>query len=132
MFRYTISITALAILLFTACSSNGALPQAAKDLPPGDIARGANLFKQSIDGAPSCSSCHTMDGTALVGPSLQGYGAAAGVRIDGMSAAEYTFQSIVHPASYTVSGFGNLMYNQYAQHLSAQQIADLSAYLLSH
>jgi hypothetical protein len=39
-------------------------------------------------------------------------------------------QSVVQPAAYIVSGFGNVMFNQYAQRLSAQQIADLVAYLL--
>jgi cytochrome c553 len=120
----------LVILFITACGSSD-LPQTANDLPAGDATRGAALFTQSINGAPACSSCHTVDGTALVGPSLQGFEARASTRVDGQSAAEYAYQSIIHPSAYIVSGYGNLMYNQYAQHLSAQQIADLMAYILS-
>jgi mono/diheme cytochrome c family protein len=103
----------------------------ASSLPPGDMTRGAALFTQAISGTPPCATCHTLDGVTLVGPSLQGYAARAGTRISGVSARDYTYESIVHPPSYLVSGFGNLMYNQYAQRLSAQQVADLIAYLLT-
>jgi hypothetical protein len=37
----------------------------------------------------------------------------------------------MRPADYLVNGFGNSMYNQYGQRLSPQQIADLTAYLLT-
>jgi cytochrome c oxidase subunit 2 len=117
------------LIMLTACSS--AAPQSAKDLPTGDASRGADLFTQSINGAPACSGCHTVDGSALVGPSFKGFGAIAGTRIAGTSAAEYTYQSITHPADFLVSGYGNLMYNQFATHLSPQQMADLIAYVLS-
>jgi cytochrome c oxidase subunit 2 len=130
LLRHVALITILSALLLTACSSSN-LPQTAKDLPAGDADRGSNLFKQSIEGAPACSTCHTVDGSALVGPSLKGFGAAAGSRVSGLSATDYAFQSITQPAAYLVNGYANLMYNQYAQHLNAQQIADLIAYLLS-
>jgi hypothetical protein len=48
-----------------------------------------------------------------------------------MSAEEYAQTSILQPAAYLVSGFSNTMYNQYGQHLSQQDIADLIAYLLT-
>jgi mono/diheme cytochrome c family protein len=121
----------LLALLLTSCSSTSNLPQSAKDLPAGDADRGVDLFKQSINGAPTCSTCHTVDGTTLVGPSLKGLGAVAGTRVSGLSAADYVLQSITRPAVYIVSGYGNLMYNQYSDHLNAQQVADLIAYLLS-
>ncbi len=115
--------------LIAACSSS----QVAKfsDLPAGDATRGAVLFTQSINGAPTCSSCHNLDDSTLAGPGLKGYGARAGTRVDGQSAAEYTYDSIVQPAAFIVSGFSNSMYTQFGSKLSPQQSADLIAYLLT-
>src|SRR5262249_14422716 len=101
-----------------------------KDLPPGDAASGAALFKLSVNGAPACSTCHTVDGTSGVGPTLKGFSATAGTRISNTSARDYAYQSVTSPASYIVSGFSNVMYGKYAQHLDPQQISDLISYLL--
>lgn len=120
---------AFVVLMLSACSAANA--DVNESLAPGDVARGAELFTEGIGGAPACSTCHTLDGTITVGPSLQGYAAVAPTRIEGMSAAEYTHASIVRPASYIVSGFGNTMYNQFQQRLTPQNIADLVAYLLT-
>jgi cytochrome c oxidase subunit 2 len=123
-----IALCALALLALAGCASASA---GLADLPEGNAERGATLFTQSINGAPACSSCHTLDGTVLVGPSLQGFRDAADTRQNEMSAVEYSYASIVQPASDLVNGFRNSMYNQYAQRLSPQDIADLIAYLLS-
>lgn len=120
----------VALLLFAAaCSSSP--PSVPATLPPGDAAHGAELFKQQVNGAPACSTCHTLDGTTLVGPSLQGYAARASTRVQNQSAQDYTYTSITQPAAFIVEGFGNLMYTQYGQQLSAQETADLIAYLLT-
>src|SRR5262249_47902415 len=127
-------VVILCALVLSACSASsggGSLPQSAKDLPAGDASRGADLFTQSIGGAPPCSTCHTVDGSTLVGPSFKGFGAVAATRISGTSANDYVFQSITQPSAYIVNGYSNIMYNQYAQHLNAQQVADLAAYVLS-
>jgi mono/diheme cytochrome c family protein len=121
-------------LMITACSgTDGNSAQNAQTTVAleGDAAHGAELFTQSVGGAPACSTCHTTNGTVVVGPSFQGYGAIAGTRAFGESAEEYTHNSIIRPASYIVSGFSNSMYNQYERALSDQDIADLTAYLLS-
>src|SRR5262245_44109291 len=124
-----IYVFALLTLLLAACSTSTG--GTAEPLPPGDAGHGAELFTQSVNGAPPCSSCHTIDGSALVGPSMQGYSAIAGTRVAGTSAEDYTHTSIVQPAAFLVSGFTNVMYGQYGQRLSPQQIADLIAYLLT-
>lgn len=121
-------IFVLLILALAACAPTIA---PIENLPPGDVTRGAQLFTQSVNGAPACSTCHTLDGTSLVGPSLHGYGAVAPTRVTDTSAETYTHVSIVQPAAYLVGGFGNNMYNQYARHLTPQEIADLIAYLLT-
>lgn len=122
-------IFVLLALLIAACSPSAS--GADDPLPPGDAARGAELYTQSISGAPSCDTCHTLDGTVRVGPSLQGYAAIAPVHAGDASVEDYTHASIVRPAAYIVEGFGNIMYPQYGRQLTQQQIADLVAYLLT-
>ncbi|MBZ0291815.1 MAG: cytochrome c [Anaerolineae bacterium] len=118
------------LLIFTACAPPE-LNNHFEELSPGDASSGEKLFLQSIDDAPTCASCHALDGSRLIGPSLQGYAAAAGTRVEGQSAEEYTFYSIVRPAQHLVNGFSNLMYTEYDVKLQGQDIADLIAYVLT-
>ena len=110
----------------------GCAPQTPKTdtLPKGDAANGAVLFAEAINGAPACTTCHTLDGSTVVGPSLQGYAERAATRTD-LSAEAYTLQRITQPATHIVEGFPNAMYAQYGQKLSQQQLSDLIAYLLT-
>ncbi len=129
--RYLFIFSLLAALL-AACG--GAPLSASEPIPtlmPGDAERGAELFTQSVDGAPSCSTCHTLDGSTLVGPSFKGYAAIASTHAGESTVEEYTHISIVQPNAYLVSGFGNVMFPQYGRILSPQEIADLVAYLLT-
>lgn len=120
------------ILITAACAPAAPVERlSADELPAGNAAHGAELFTESVNGAPACSTCHTLTDTTLVGPGLEGYAERAGTRIDGISATEYTYASIVQPATHIVSGFSNSMYNQYGRQLDTQQIADLIAYLLT-
>lgn len=118
-------------LLIAACSPTASGADSAVSLPPGDAERGAALFDQSINGAPPCSTCHTLDGTVRAGPSLQGYADHAPAHAGDASLEDYTYTSIVQPAAYVVEGFSNIMYAQYGRQLTPQQIADLIAYLLT-
>jgi cytochrome c551/c552 len=52
-----------------------------------------------------CVWCHTLDGSILVGPSLQGISERADDRVPGLSAVEYLRQSILDPPAYIVEGF---------------------------
>ncbi len=124
--RWCLLISAAALLLAgcsTADTSNY------QRLPPGDASRGAQLFQQSVNGAPPCASCHSLDGSVIVGPSLKGISTRASTRIAGLDAPHYLYQSITRPAAYLVSGYSNLMYNLFDQKLTRQQLADLIAYL---
>lgn len=119
------------LLLLSACGAQKSRI-AYENLPAtGDVARGAALYREPSNNAPSCLGCHSLDGTDAASPTLLGYGAVAGERVAGQSAHEYTFWSIVEPGRHIVSGYGNVMYNQYDRRLSAQDIADLIAYLLT-
>jgi mono/diheme cytochrome c family protein len=97
-------------------------------LPPGDAAHGGILFTESINGTPPCSACHT-DKSIPAGPSLTNYRDEAGDRSN-LSADEYTLDSIVRPAKTILRGYSNTMYAGYGEKLSAQDIADLIAYML--
>jgi mono/diheme cytochrome c family protein len=116
-------------VLLAGCSPSTPPPSAAT-LPKGDATNGEVLFKESIDGLPTCSTCHSLDGSVIVGPSMKGYASVAATRTD-LSAEAYTLQSITQPAVHIVEGFPNAMFGQYAQKLSQQQLADLIAYLMT-
>jgi cytochrome c553 len=119
----------LVLVSLAACSPSEGVD--ISGLPEGNVTRGEALFQETINGSPACSTCHNINDVKLVGPSFAGYGTIAETRVEGQSAAEYTYQSIVRPADHIVDGYGNLMYTQYQSKLSEQEIADLMAYLLA-
>lgn len=127
-------IVLVVMLVLTACNSSSSTTEATiqfEDLPVGDRASGALLYQESINRAPTCISCHVLEGTNRATPSLIGYGAIAGERVEGLSAEEYSFWSIVDVGRHITPGYANVMYHTYADKLTAQQIADLIAYILS-
>ncbi|MBE2220754.1 MAG: c-type cytochrome [Anaerolineae bacterium] len=100
----------------------------------GDAARGEALYKQTIIGeasAPGCITCHSLDeGVVLVGPSHAGMGARANGAVAGLSADQYLEQSITEPNAHITDGYTEgVMYQFYGNDLSAQEIADLVAFL---
>lgn len=120
----------IALLLLAACAPKPPSVLDYADLPAqGDAARGAVLFTQQNGLAPSCESCHNP--TATGSPSLDGFAETAAGRVEGQSAHEYAFYSIVEPWRYVVEGYGDAMYNQYDEQLPAQDIADIIAYILA-
>ncbi len=120
-----------ALLILSAACTPQSLPLSVQDLPATrSAAHGGELFTSPISDAPACITCHRLDATAGRGPGLGGYGARAGVQVAGESAEVYTFYSIADPARHLVSGYSNIMFADYANRLSAQEIADLIAFLL--
>ncbi len=107
-------------------------------LPVGDAARGKALS----EGGLGCTGCHVL---AAVGPlwpadgGEPGIGARAEVRFEASgytgnatSAEQYLFESTVLPNVYVVDQFQpNIMPQNFAERLSAQDMADLTAYMLS-
>ena len=94
-------------------------------LPSGDTARGATLFTDL-----GCAACHSLDGTQIVGPTVQGIGERAANRIEGYSAEQYLREAILLPCNYLVEGFTCVMPQNFGERLEAQDLADLIAYLL--
>lgn len=126
------------ILMVSACSSEPATTPSTpssgspyENLPVGDAANGERLFMETVGGAPTCITCHSIDGTRLVGPTIQGYGAIAAERVAGQSAGDYTLTSITRPSAHIVTGYSNAMYAQYSRAFDEQQLADVIAFLLS-
>lgn len=117
----------LLLLLLAAC--------AAAD-PPGDAARGARLFGGATPiaggSAPDCISCHPIEPgqTSSVGTNLSNIGLRAERAVAGQPAEQYLRTAILDPDAYLAGGFQEgIMYRQYRQALSPQDVSDLVAFL---
>ena len=98
----------------------------------GNVQAGETLFAQATIGAnPGCKTCHSLDGSQLVGPTMQGYATRAGQRVAGQSADEYTRLSITDPNAHIVEGFAQGVMPSFKDGLNETQLNDLTAYLLS-
>ncbi len=99
-----------------------------------DAENGAALFATFQDAANySCSNCHLPDSEKTnLGPGLLNIKDRAATRVEGMSAAEYIYQSIVDSKAYTVEGFDpDLMPQNWAEIYSDLEIFDIVAYLMT-
>lgn len=128
-------ILVMLVMLLTACASGGEPASTARtnpiDLTSGDPVRGEELYNATINRQPSCASCHSLDRSTVVGPSLMGFGEVAGARVEGENAHQYAYHSIVEPGAYLVEGYENIMPATYTNTFTEQEIADLVAFILS-
>jgi cytochrome c oxidase subunit 2 len=124
MRRFAVVLGLIAAVMLAACSSPA--PSAS-----GDAARGKQIFQTGGASGVPCATCHTLDGSALVGPTLQGISKTAASRVAGLSAEDYLKQSIDNPSAYMVEGFSDQMYKQYGDSLSKQELDDLVAFLMT-
>ena len=102
----------------------------------GNAANGEALFAQTTIGsasAPGCITCHSLEpDVVLVGPSQAGLATRAETREAGVSAEDYIRKSITDPNAYIVEGFtADVMYQNYGEELTEQEINDLVAYTLT-
>lgn len=106
----------------------------------GDPQRGAALFAGDVAIANfvACRGCHSVDPTAGdgLGPNLAGIALRAGSRIPGVAADEYVRGSILVHDDFVVPGFEAglvraVVGRDFGEILSDQDIADLTAYLLT-
>lgn len=121
------SVVVLCLSVALGLAACGSAPSSAAS----DAARGRQIFETGGASGVPCATCHSLDGTQIVGPSLKGISQRAGSRVPGQSAQEYIRQSIVNPSAYIVNGFSDAMYKKYGQALSAQDIDDLVAFLMT-
>ncbi len=117
----------------------GARPVAADKDP---IALGQALFRSA---SPSCTACHSVaPGVNMAGPSLAGMATSAAQRVAdpayrgrAADAAGYVREAIVAPSAHVVPGAMysangvSFMPTTYAESLSAEQLDQLVAYLLT-
>ena len=89
--------------------------------------RGASVYNLT-----GCAGCHSLDGSALTGPSFQGLAGSQRAFTDGTTAVaddNYLREAIVDPAAKVVQGFDPLMPGQYSTLLSTEEIDALIAYI---
>jgi len=130
--RLGIIVILLCSVFLAGCSESEppAIPFSEIDMSVADAGSGEKLFNQSTNGAPTCASCHVVEGDSRgIGPSLAGIANVAGDRVDGEDATEYLYWSIVRPDRYLTTGYSNVMYTEYADAYVAADIADIIAYL---
>lgn len=107
-----------------------------QELPAGDAANG-----EALATSKGCTGCHVATNT---GPAWfpdggqPGIGDRAATRLtdagyEGQATTpeQYLLESIVNPSAYLVTGFQPVMPANYGQTLTAQEVADLIAYMLS-
>lgn len=94
------------------------------------VARGEKWAKET-----GCLACHSVDGTALVGPSWLGVFGKEETMTDGTVLTideEYLRQSILEPNSLVVQGFpANVMPADYRDRLTLDQIQDIIEFIKS-
>ena len=107
-----------------------------QELPAGDVVNG-----EALATSKGCVGCHVSTNTGpawLPSGGQPGIGDRAAARItepgyEGQATTpeQYLLESIVNPTAFLVSGFQPLMPANYGQTLTAQETADLIAYMLS-
>jgi cytochrome c551/c552 len=91
-----------------------------------DYLQGQDLFS-----GQGCVGCHSLDGSELVGPTLQNIGERGANRVEGQDAEEYIYTSIVDPEAHHVEGFEDVqMPNNYQGLMSEDEIDALVEFLL--
>ena len=84
----------------------------------------------SIHNARGCNSCHSVDGSAGVGPSWQGiWGQPRPGAPQGVVNEEYLVEAILYPQAYIVPGYENANMPSYDGVLNEEQVAGVNAYI---
>lgn len=99
-----------------------------------DADKGALLFNTFQDAANyACANCHLADSEKTnLGPGLLNIKDRAALRVEGQSAAEYIYKSIVEPQAFIVAEFDpELMPQNWAEIYEDLEIFDIVAYLMT-
>ncbi len=130
--RKAFFVLAVLVLLLAACGGGGGGAAPAPAAGGANVANGEKLFKQTVIGAQAgCITCHSLDGSKLVGPSMKGIATRAGSEVAGLSAEEYIRQSILEPNAHVVKDYPAGVMQSYKNDLKEQELNDLVAYLLT-
>lgn len=106
---------------------------AAEHVQPEIVLLGEDIFINGRNSLPACVTCHVLSETDMsIGTRLSQIREEAPTRIEGMSAAEYIYESIIEPNAYVVEGYQpSLMYQEYGTGLTSEEIDALVAYILA-
>jgi cytochrome c oxidase subunit 2 len=99
-------------------------------LPKDPVERGARWAKQY-----ACAACHSIDGSAVVGPTWKGLYGKQETLTDGTAVAvddAYLIRSVIDPNAQVVQGFKpGIMPQTLGEQLTQDQINDVIAYIKS-
>jgi cytochrome c2 len=112
-------------------------PETFEDLPEGDAANGEAQYS-----AYACTACHgdpATPGSNAVGPHLGNIGNDAATRVDGESAEQYIYDSILNPDKFIAPDCPNapctepslMTSSDFGGRMSPQDMADLIAYYMT-
>lgn len=129
-------IALMIVLVLSGCTFNWIglvlLPDNTATIAQGDAVRGEDIFKHGKNNAPPCTTCHALaSGGFGLGPLMKGISQRASQRIPGLDGEAYLRQSILDPKAFIVPGYRDIMYPNFADHFTDQDIADLIAFLLT-
>jgi mono/diheme cytochrome c family protein len=124
-------VLAVAVVVLAACGGGGEAESSSEVLDVGDPEAGREIYNTGGASAVPCVTCHSLDGTELVGPSFKGISERAGERVEGMDAVDYLHQSIVDPSAYVVEGYEDVMNKTYEEQLSEEDINNVIAFLMT-
>ena len=149
MFKRTtllLSLVLIVVLLaLTACGGGAAKPAGGEQptaAAGGNADSGKKLFNEPViasAGSPGCVTCHSLEkGKTLVGPSMAGIATEAAADLKkadykgtAKTTEEFLKESIVSPDVMVTQGFQpGIMPKTYTK-LSAQEVNDLVAYLMT-
>ena len=88
--------------------------------------RGKRIYNEKL-----CVTCHSLDGSKVVGPSFKGIYGRKGKLVDGSSYEandDYIKNSILHPSTQVVEGFAPAM-PPYEGQLNDKDIADVIEFM---
>jgi mono/diheme cytochrome c family protein len=122
---------AVALIMLAACGGESGAEGGPDVSDIGDPQAGQEIYNTGGASQVPCATCHSLDGTELVGPSFQGISERAGQRVEGMDAVEYLHQSIVDPSAYVVEGYEDVMNKTYDEQLSEEDIDNAIAFLMT-
>ena len=115
---YILVALLVASMLLAACGGGDTGGDSAADA-------GKALFAETVIGSQAgCITCHSLDGSVIVGPSMQGIGSRAD--------EAYIRESILDPNAVLVETYpADTMPNVWGTELTGEQVDQLVAYLLT-
>jgi cytochrome c553 len=129
--RLCITLFCIAFTMLTACEGG---------LQSGNVKEGQEIFNTQINSQrgplPACAKCHAVvegqKSETGLGTNFHDIATRATKEVPGQSAEDYLRTSIVDPDAHLAGGFQDgLMSRDYKKLITAQQIEDLVAYMLT-